>query len=304
MLGLLGPLGVIPRSIALSYSTLQLYMPHVPLSIFSFFCCAFIFIFTLRRTKILELLGYILTPLKLSSLLFLIVWGFIYAPEVPVAPHTEISVFLKGFIDGYQTMDLIGAFFICSIVLDCLKKKLSDSGSNASYLSLASSTIKASCIGASLLAIIYFGFSFIAASHSLGLEGSKPEELVGKIAMIVLGTYGGIFVCFTVTIACMTTAIAMTSVFADFVHKEASKEKISYSAALLGTLVTAFIISTLNFTGIIKMLAPILSLCYPALIVLCLVNILHKLNGFQPVKVPVPDCLFGLCYGIFFLIMT
>lgn len=285
MLGLLGPFGVIPRCIALSYSTLKVYLPNVPLSAFSLGCCLFIFLFTVKRTKILDLLGYVLTPLKLTSLLFLIVWGFLYAPSSPEATHNVMSVFSKGFIDGYQTMDLLGAFFICSVVLDGLRKKIASS--DAGYQSLVKGTVKASCIGAFLLALIYVGFSYVAAFHSDGLQGSKPEELVSKVATMVLGTYGGIFVCFTVTIACMTTAIALTSVFAEFVYKEVSKEKVSYSAALAGTLVVAFIISTLNFTGIIKMLAPILYLCYPALIVLCLVNILYKLRGFQPVKIPV-----------------
>ena len=53
------------------------------------------------------------------------------------------------------------------------------------------------------------------------------------------------------------------------------------------TLVISYFISTLNFMGIAAMLQPALQVCYPALIVLSIVNILYKLYHFQPVKGPV-----------------
>lgn len=285
MLGLLGPFGAIPRCLVLSYSTSKAYLPSVSLPLFTFLCCVLIFFLTVKRTRIFDVIGYFLTPLKLSALVFLIIVGFFYATTLPVSSHNEAEVFLQGFKDGYQTMDLLGAFFFCSIVLEGLRKKMDDAKLNDH--SLVRTTIIASCIGTFLLAVIYLGFSFIAAFHSQGLTGVLPHELVSKIATIVLGTYGGVFVSFTVTIACMTTATALSSVFAEFLHKEISNEKVSYPLCLLATLGITFVISTLDFMGIIKMLAPILHLFYPALIVLSIVNILYKKFNFQPVKVPV-----------------
>lgn len=286
ILGLLGPFGAIPRCIALSHATTKMYMPNVSLILFSICCCLFIFLCTIKRARILELLGKVLTPMKLGSLVLLIICGYFFAPSMPTASHNEIVVFLKGFTDGYQPMDLLGSFFICAIILNGLK-----SGNEVALRSnpkaLFMGSLKASCLGAFLLGIIYFGFSYVAALHSEGLANIKAEELVSKLATIVLGSFGGIFVSFTVTLACMTTAIALTTVFADFIHKDVSKEKVSYPIALIGTIATTFFISTLNFTGIVKMLAPILALCYPALIVLCVLNILHKLYGFKTVKEPV-----------------
>lgn len=73
-------------------------------------------------------------------------------------------------------------------------------------------------------------------------------------------------------------------VFADFMKKTLFKDKISYPAALCVTLSVSFLISTLQFNGISSFLAPFLQICYPAFIVLTLLNILHKLYGFKPVK--------------------
>jgi branched-chain amino acid:cation transporter, LIVCS family len=286
MLSLLGPFGATPRCIALSYSTSKAYLPAISLPIFSLICCLFIFLFTVRRTKILDVIGRFLTPLKLGSLTFLIIWGIIQANTMPSVSLDGFTAFFKGFTDGYQTMDLLGAFFICSVVLDCLKRKASDDDKTL-YKSLIKATLKASCIGSALLALIYVGFSYTAAYHSHGLDQVSPDELVSRISMSVLGAYGGIFVCFAVTIACLTTAIALSTIFAEFLHKDISRGKVSYPIALAITLAITFVVSTLDFTGIIKMLTPILHVCYPALIVLSILNIMHKLLNFQPVKIPV-----------------
>lgn len=285
IMGLIGPFGAIPRCIALSYSTAQMYLPSISLPLFSLAACAFIFLFTIRRTSILDLVGYVLTPLKLGSLLFIIVKGFFSSPAMPVSSHTELTVFLRGLTDGYQTMDLLGAFFFCSVVLDCLKKNL-DVTDPKNYKTMLGVALRASCIGASLLAAIYVGFSYVAAMQSSNLTGVAPAELISQVAVQVLGPYAGILVCFTVTIACLTTAIALTTVFAEFVHKDLTLNRVSYPVALVTSLAITFGISTLHFTGIMALLAPVLQLVYPALIVLCIVNIAYKLKHYQPIKWP------------------
>ena len=299
IMGLIGPFGAIPRCIALSYSTAQMYLPSISLPLFSLGACLFIFLFTVKRTSILELVGYVLTPLKLGSLLFIIVKGFFSSPEIPASAHTDLTVFIKGLTDGYQTMDLLGAFFFCSVVLDCLKKNL-DVTDPKNYKTVLGVALRASCIGAALLASIYVGFSYVAAMQSGSLAHVAPAELISQIAIQVLGPYAGVLVCFTVTIACLTTAIALTTVFAEFVHKDLTQEKMSYKAALLTSLAITFGISTLHFTGIMALLAPVLQIFYPALIVLCVLNIGYKMWNTQSVKIPV-FATFGLSVlGYFF----
>lgn len=286
ILGLIGPFGATPRCIALSYSTSKMYLPEISLPLFSVIACAFIFICTFKRTSILDIVGYILTPLKLGSLAFIIIMGYWFAPEVPATTHSESTVFFKGLNDGYLTMDLLGTFFFCSVVIDCLRKKCDVSDVN-NFRTMIGTTLRASCIGAGLLAIIYIGFSYVAAAYSGSLINVKPEDLITSIALQVLGPYAGLIVSFTVTLACLTTAIALTTVFAEFIHKDLTSNRVSYPIALIISLAITFWFSTLNFTGILKFLAPILELCYPALIVLCIMNILHKLYQVEIVKTPV-----------------
>jgi LIVCS family branched-chain amino acid:cation transporter len=286
IMGLIGPFGAIPRCITLSYSTIKIYFPYISLELFSIISCLIIFFLTFRRTKILDVLGYYLTPILIGSLAIIIIKGFIASPPASTSDLTALDAFSTGFVEGYKTMDLMGAFFFSSVVLACLERDVNPSDGK-SLSKLIFLTLKASAIGASLLAISYIGFSYAAAFNSLELVGVPQDELVGRIAILILGPYAGIVACIAVALACLTTAIALSAVFAEFVHKDISQNKINYNWSLIITLVVTFFVSTLNFTGIAHILHPILKLCYPALITLSILNIFYKLHHFKPVKIPV-----------------
>jgi LIVCS family branched-chain amino acid:cation transporter len=154
-------------------------------------------------------------------------------------------------------------------------------------------TLKASCIGAFLLGFIYVGFSYVAAFNSQSLMGISKDQVLATLSQQILGPNAGIIASIAVALACLTTAIALAVVFAEFLHLDVFQGKITYHTSLIITLFISFIFSTLDFIGIIAFLAPILEVCYPALIMLCIVNIGYKLIHFKPVKVPV--------FGVFIL---
>lgn len=287
IISLLGPFGAIPRCIALSFSTIKMYLPEISLSVFSMISCLLIFLFTFKKNRILDILGYILTPFLLISLGIIIVKGLFTSSIMPIAEYSNTASFIHGLNEGYQTMDLLGAFFFSGIVIACLKKNTLSLAPDKDYKQLTRITVQAGSIGASLLALIYIGFSYVAAFHSENLGYHPQDELLGELSRQILGPSAGIIASITVALACLTTAIALTAVFADFLLKEICKEKINYTISLITTLLTAFFISTLNFTGIIQFLGPILQICYPSLIAFTLFNITYKLFQFEPVKVPV-----------------
>ena len=92
--------------------------------------------------------------------------------------------------------------------------------------------------------------------------------------MKIAGPYGGLLVCLTIAMACLTTAIALISAFSDFVQKEVFDDAVSYEVILIGSLIVTFIVSTFEFTGISKFLGPILEIIYPGLIVPTLLTLL------------------------------
>lgn len=285
IMGLIGPFGAIPRCVALSYSTAKSFMPNVSLETFSILACALIFLFTFRKNTILEILGYVLTPVLIGSLAIIIIMGLYMAEAQPIGSLNRFEIFLTGLKDGYQTMDLLGAFFFSSVIIAGLKETLPPG--EATPKSLIFTALKASCIGAFLLGASYIGFSYVASYHSLSLSGVPSDELISKISQEVLGPYASIVASIAVAFACLTTAIALSAVFAEYIHYDITLGKVGYIPSLILTLVIAYFVSTLNFMGIAAFLLPILQICYPALIMLCLCNIAYKLYGFNMVKLPV-----------------
>lgn len=284
---IIGPFGASPRTIALSHATFDFFFPGISLWLFSFLACCVVYIFTVRPSKIVDILGKVLTPFLLISLLIIIFIGLYKAPDHIINnADPSIMVFLKGLYEGYQTMDLLATPFFASIIIVCLKQYIEPSEQH-NHKRIIFLALKASLIALFLLAAIYIGFSYVAAYHSEILASVKQEQMISFVALQTLGIYGGLVTCTAVALACLTTAIALSAVFAEFLRKDVCNEKISYELSLFFTMVVTFFVSTLNFTGIVNMLTPVLQVLYPVLIVLCLVNIFYKTHHFQPVKWPV-----------------
>ncbi len=289
---LLGPFGSTPRCIALAYSTLTTSFLSLSPVYFSAMSCGIIFLFTWKKSHIISLLGWVLTPLLLLSLGSIIVIGLISPSEIQTIRETSGTVFLHGLKEGYNTMDLLAAFFFSSTILSLLRMRANSEGT-------IQTAIQASIIGATLLALIYIGFSYLAALHGQDLGISEKSQLLAKITMKIAGPKAGILVCITVALACLTTAIALVLVFTDFMQKEIFRGKVSYEATLIGSLLLTFFVSTFQFTRISVILGPVLQICYPGLIVLTLLNIAYRLKGFKPVKIPV-TVMFGFSLYLFF----
>ncbi len=287
---LIGPFMAIPRCITLSFSTLKMYMPGVSLFYFSIAACAAIFFLTVNRRKVLHLLGHVLSPLLLGSLIVLIIIGFIAHPPAAVKLYSRSKMFFYGLNEGYFTMDLLGAFFFSVVVLLGLKRSLGydvDKVVTKDRKKFFTITITSSLIGAFLLAVIYVCFSYVASFYSIILRNVEKDTVLSILSSTILGFGGGIVANVAVSLACLTTAMTLSAVFSEFIQNEFFRQLIGYKSSLLITLVAAFAMSNLGFVGIIKMSTPILVVIYPVLIVLTLLNIAKELWGFRPVKIPV-----------------
>ena len=271
---LLGPCGSTPRCIALTYGTVKNYV-HIPLVLFNLLACGVVFFFAYQKNRMLAFLGTYLTPFLLASLAFIVISGFLIEGSFPSTDFSAVSIFSRGLKEGYNTMDLLAAFFFSSAIIGSLKE--------SSYKNPLRLSMQASLIGAFLLAIVYLGFSTLAAMHAADLQVGK-EELLCALANRFAGPYAGSIVCITIALACLTTAIALISVFSDFISKLIH---LSYEKTLLLSLILTFFVSTFEFNGISHFLGPVLEIFYPGLIVLTILNILYKLFNLKIVKGPV-----------------
>lgn len=279
---LIGPFGCIPRCIAMSYGALKWYFPALQLFYFSFAAALLIFAFTFKRNNLMKILGRWLSPLKVTSLIMVIVGGLFGVAAYNGEPFSPKESLLIGLLEGFNTMDLLGCIFFSGLIVSALSKT-SDGvvRSSQERLKLA---IQAALIGGGLLGAIYLGFAVIAARHGSHLVGVNPDELLSALAEHVLGEYAGILASLTVSLACLTTALTLTAIFAEFVK---DLMHIPYPVALALTSVANFAMSNLGFSKIIALIYPVLQVLYPTLITLTIFNILHALWDVKIVKTPV-----------------
>ena len=279
-LSLMGPFGVLARCITVAHGAFKLLVPDTSLWLFSALSCLVIFILAISKNRIVPLLGTLLTPLLLLSLSAIAIFGLLSVDLPPVSPNGSWTSFKNGIFQGYQTMDLLAAFFFSAFVIKHLKSHKAAENPLPIFL-------KASFVGAGLLSLVYFALVLLGAMYAPQLANVQPQEMLGFIAQSALGPWAAPVVCIAVVLACLTTAIVLTSLFADFLRKEVAKDQISNPIALIATLAIAFGTSTLEFSGIARFLGPILEIIYPALIVLTVLSIFHKLWGWTSVRMPI-----------------
>lgn len=271
IISLLGPLGSTPRCIALAYSTFKMSFPHISITWFSGIACIIIFMFAYKKTRLLSLLGYVLTPFLVLCLIIIIAKGFWNAPT-SIKQSVDLSssqAFFHGLKEGYNTMDLLAAFFFAPLIINAVQKKMKDTSLDLFSYEFF---LQASLIGAILLGAIYIGFAYIASYYSNYLETVPSDQLLATISIHVLGSYAAVIVGLTVVLACLTTAIALIAAFTEFVHKEILDQKVDDRIIMIVALLLTFIMATFEFQGISQFLSPILQTCYPALIVLTVYN--------------------------------
>lgn len=290
LMTLVGPFLAMPRCVTLSFSTLQMYLPNVSLFTFSLLAVFLLYVLTINKRKILDLLGNILSPLLLFSLIILIVKGLISHPSAKVVEFSKLDMFFYGLREGYQTLDLLAAFFFSVVIFLGLQRALGkdfnlEDRTNKKNFNRV--TLFSSLIGAVLLGLIYTGFSVVSSFYSLSLNIAQKDTILSILATKVLGSAGGIVANVAVGLACLTTAMTLTTVFSEFIQNEVLKNKLNYKTCLVITLILTFVMSNLGFMGIIAIGWPIIQIGYLVLIVITFLNLANKLFGFKPIKIPV-----------------
>lgn len=285
---ILGPVGSIPRLITLSYATLKPYLPEMSLIVFSVLASLLILAFTLKPRKVVQLLGLVLTPMLLLSLGAILVLGFISHPSPETIHLKNSEAFVSGIKVGYNTLDLIASFIFAPLVLSHFLMEGESFSSQAGKMAIFRKMLKASLLAAGLLCCMYIGLTYVASYYTPVLgEGVKPEERLSAISMYLLGPYGAFISCLAVAMACLTTAIPLVSIFANYLKKDIMFNKGGSVLPLLITLALSSLLANLGFMGIANMLSPFLQVLCPSLIVLSLLNICHKLYETRVPKVPV-----------------
>ena len=254
-----GPLIAIPRTCSTTYDmSITNLFPSVDSVVFSIIYFVIVLILALRPSKIVDIIGRFLTPALLISMLILIVKNLI-DPIGVIKPGIGASAMKEGFMQGYQTLDVLGAIAITSVIVASLKDKgITEKKPMTKTASLAS------LIAAVGLFITYAGLCYLGASASSMYTTSDftQPELIVTLSQSVLGYAGYVILAVMVLFACLTTAIGLVSATSDYLTG-ITKGRIPYKVWAVIICIFDAVIANMGTAAIIATAAPILNLIYP-----------------------------------------
>jgi LIVCS family branched-chain amino acid:cation transporter len=278
MLALIGPFGVIPRCVTVAFGGISLMFSGFSFALFSAFFCALTGALIWKKNRIVDIIGLILTPFKLGSIFLLILVGLWFGGTPSNSSISAPYSALLGIMQGYQTMDLVAAFFFACTIYDYLKTQ-SQSKSKPDLLRMG---VQASLVGAFLLSLVYVGFIMLGAKFAPVLQGVAPESMLVVIAEKTLGYYAMPVVALTLAVSCLATATVLAALFVDFLQEDLSQNRLSRPQSIILTLLTAYGLSLFGFKTICGWLGTILEWIYPFLVVFAIFQILSKVGkGFS-----------------------
>lgn len=276
MLSLMGPFGVLPRCIIVAHGGVDLIFEGLSAPVFNGVFCAVTAFLAWHRSRIIELIGTFLTPLLLLGIFALIAAGLFLGPAPAPSNLSTNGALTEGLFQGYQTMDLLAAFFFSATTVIFIARALTthEDKQNLERLSLT-----ACLIGAFLLSLVYLGFVYLGAEYAPVLCDVAPEKLLVVIAEQSLGPLALPLAAIVIALATLTTATILASLFADFLQKDMLQEKIPRWLALIITLIIGYTFSLLGFSDLASWIANALMIAYPALIGYALAKIIAKKTG-------------------------
>ncbi|RRN76343.1 branched-chain amino acid transport system II carrier protein, partial [Pseudoxanthomonas sp. SGD-10] len=265
----IGPLIAIPRTAATTYEVG--IMPSFPASqpvwtSIIFFLLTWLL--TIRPTRVVDIIGNILTPILLISLLLLITLGLLFpAADYNHSTLTSSEAFTLGFIEGYQTLDVLASVIFAGIIIYAAKAK-----GYQSTRSKMQVVITAGVLSSAFLFLIYGGLIYLGSSSGITDISIKRSELLIRIALSILGPYGTIGIAISIALACLTTAIALVSAFGSF-FSSLSKGRPGYKLLVTLCCIISCILSITGVDNIISFAYPVLSFVYPIAITLVLYSV-------------------------------
>lgn len=223
--------------------------------------------------KLVSRIGHVLTPSLLALLVFLFI-SFLARGQVEVAaPQSayQTAPFLKGFAEGYQTMDTIAALNFGLVISTTLGGfGLREKRDRLHYTRLAG------LLAGAILALVYMMLTYMGMCSS----GVYPIQENGAwtlrcIVHQLFGEPGAVLLDVIFTLACLTTCVGLINSISQFFST--LFRRISYRAWVFAITGVSFLTCNLGLNAILSISVPILNAIYPVAIVLILMGLSHGL---------------------------
>lgn len=275
----IGPCLGIPRAGSLPFE--MAIAPYLPQSvskpgalfIFTLVFFSIAYWISLTPAKLVDRMGKILTPtlLILISLIFI---ATIFKPlgsyGIATEEYTNLP-FVKGFLEGYLTMDTIAALNFGIVIALAIKSK----GIKEEKI-IISASVKAGIIAGILLIVTYSILAHLGASSG-GRFGATENgaQTLTNIMTYIFGKPGAVLLAVIFTLACLTTCVGLITSCSQYFSTLTSK--LSYKTWVRILSISSMNLANMGLTKILAISVPVLNAIYPIAIMLIVLAIIDKL---------------------------
>ncbi|MEO4046631.1 branched-chain amino acid transport system II carrier protein [Pseudomonas sp. CAU 1711] len=291
----IGPLFATPRTAVVSFEMgVAPFAGNepLPLALYSVAYFVAVLLLALNPGKLVDSIGKFITPVLLASLLVL-GGAALLAPAGAIGEVSEnyrSTPFVQGFLQGYLTMDTLGALVFGIVIATAIKDRGVRDGALITRYSVVAGVIAA--IGLSLVYLALFQLG--ATSQGIAGDAQNGVQILTTYVQHTFGLYGSLLLAVVITLACLTTAVGLLTACGEYFSKLLP---VSYRGVVLVFGLFSLLVANQGLTQLISVSVPVLVGLYPLAIVLVALSLLSGL-WCSAQRVFVPTMAVTLVFGL------
>ncbi len=271
----IGPLFATPRTAVVSYEiALGGFVEHRwwVLLLYSSLYFAVVLYLALNPGKIMERIGQLITPVLLLALMLLGLAAVFKPAGLPGPGQLPYSAapLVSGFLDGYLTMDALGALVFGVVIAAAIRTQ-----GVTELARVTRHSIQAGIIAAAGLSLVYVSLFYLGAtSYGIAADASNGGQVLAAYVQHAFGVPGTLLLGVVITLACLTTATGLLVACGEYFEQLWG---IRYPRTVVFFTLFSWAVSNQGLTQLIKVSVPVLVGLYPLAIVLVLLSLAQKL---------------------------
>lgn len=290
-----GPLFATPRTAVVSFEMgIAPFTGQSALALFVYTLAFFgaVLFLVLKPGQLVNNVGKFITPVLLAALLVL-GGAALFAPAGEIGATAEsyrAAPLLKGFLEGYLTMDTLGALVFGIVIATAIRDRgVSDPALITRY------SVIAGIIAAIGLSLVYVALFYLGAtSQGIAGEAQNGVQVLTTYVQHTFGTAGTLLLAVVITLACLTTAVGLITACGEFFS---SLLPVSYRAVVVIFTLFSLLVANQGLTQLISVSVPVLVGLYPLAIMLVALSLLDRF-WLNSSRIFVPVMLVTLVFGV------
>lgn len=281
----IGPCFAIPRTATTSFE-----MAVVPFTadaprwltqlVYSLVFFALSFVMAQHPERLSKTLGRFMGPLLLVLIAVLFAACLVIGHGAFTAPYGNYASgqLARGFLDGYQTMDLLAALYFGIVISANVREMgVTDESANRRETGLAG-------VGTGVMLIAVYGaLSYVGmvsgAFSTIDPAKDNGATVLTNLTASAFGPWGTAFVGLVFVVACFNVCTGLISTCGTYFQNRFPRvagRRVSYRAWSAIFAVFSFIVSNAGLSAIVTVSVPVLAALYPIAIVLVVLALVHR----------------------------